>query len=131
MRKILSRLSALILTVTALFTLTSCDEEFYNDYYLEGTWRVVEVSDYRATDYRPGDYLTYYGNGDFIAEGGRDLYQRGYWQLRGSTIYISFSHYDPEIKANIRSIDDDYLILDVTDYEYGTYYTLRLVRDRY
>lgn len=131
MKKIFSRLLAPLLTLVALFTFTGCDEEEWNEIFIEGTWRVVEVSDFSATDYRPNDYITFNANGDFIAEGEPDLYERGYWELHGSAVYISFGYEDPEIKAIVRSINEDYLVLDVTDYEFGTYYTLRLVKDHY
>ena len=66
-----------------------------------------------------------------MTQGYDGLYESGSWDRRGRELYIYFNSYNPEIVAYVRSIDDDYMVLDVDDYTYQSSYTLRLVRQSY
>lgn len=116
------------LVLTLLLSLTSCTEDWLNSRIgrIIGGWRVVEVSG--QSSYRSGDTWRFYANGEFYAEGYPDLVETGEWDSRGREVQISFDGYSTDISAYVRQIDNDYLVLDVTDYTYSTRYTLRFVR---
>lgn len=123
----------LILSAICLLTLTGCEEDWWDARHTDvfGDWRIVEVTGSYNCNYRPGDYWTFYTNGGFMAQGYDGLYESGSWDRRGRELYIYFNSYNPEIVAYVRSIDDDYMVLDIDDYTYQSSYTLRLVRQSY
>lgn len=118
---------ALIFTLTAL---CGCDPDWWDGRTdLDGSWRVVEVSGY--SNYQPGDNWYFYRNGAFSTHGYDLPSENGWWSRRGRSIQISFGERDVDISAYVRDYDNDYMVLDVTDYDYGYSYTLRLVREAY
>lgn len=131
MKTLNTQISALLILLVSLTTLSGCTEDWWDTAAdMDGRWRIVEVSN-SSSNYREGDTWTLYSSGTFIAQGYPDLYEEGYWEQRGRNFYISFKSYEPEIEAYIRGYEGDYMVLDVTDYTYHTYYTLRLVRESY
>ena len=116
----------LLLTLCSAFLFTSCEEDWWD---IEGEWEVVETS--YNSPYRNGDYWVFDDHGYFQTYGYTDLNERGYWDIVGHTIQISFNGYDTDLEAYIRILDDGYMVLDVYDNVYRTRYTLRLVRRSY
>lgn len=129
MKTLQARITVSLIALISLFTLSGCEEWSFNDIY--GEWRIVEVSGDYNCNYQPGDRWFFDSNGDFMARGIDGLYEQGYWERSGKTIYISFESYDPEIVARIKVYDDNYMVLYVDDYTYNSRYTLRLVNDYY
>ena len=130
MKQAIHKLSFLVLTLFTAVSLSGCDED---SWYLAtselcGDWRIVEVTGSYDCNYQPGDYWTFYHNGDFRAQGRDGFYETGYWEQHGRELYFYFEGNNPEMVGYIRSFDDYYMIVDVKDYYYNSRYTLRLTR---
>lgn len=130
MKQTIHKLSFLLLTLFTAVSLTGCDEDawFLSSSELCGDWRIVEVTGSYDCNYQPGDYWTFYHNGDFRAQGRDGFYEAGYWEQHGRDLYFYFEGSNPAMVGYIRSFDDYYMILDVKDYYYNSRYTLRLTR---
>lgn len=130
MKQTIHKLSFLLLTLFTAVSLTGCDEDawFLSSSELCGDWRIVEVTGSYNCNYQPGDYWTFYHNGDFRAQGRDGFYEAGYWEQHGRDLYFYFEGSNPAMVGYIRSFDDYYMILDVKDYYYNSRYTLRLTR---
>ena len=130
MKQTIHKLSFLLLTLFTAVSLTGCDEDawFLSSSELCGDWRIVEVTGSYDCNYQPGDYWTFYHNGDFRAQGRDGFYETGYWEQHGRELYFYFEGSNPAMVGYIRSFDDYYMILDVKDYYYNSRYTLRLTR---
>lgn len=118
------------LALITLMTMFSCDEDWWNDWDgrsdITGQWRIVEATGY--TQYRQGDYWTFYKNGDFDTDGYGTQPERGYWSMNGRrNIQISFGNY-VSMDAYVSTFSGDYMTLNVDDYDSRTSYTLRFVR---
>lgn len=123
------KLSLLLLTLFTAVSLTGCDEDIlFATSDICGDWRIVEVSGSYDCNYQPGDYWTFYHNGDFRAQGRDGFYETGYWEQRGRDLDFYFNSSYPEMTGYIRSYDDYYMVVDVKDYTYNSRYTLRLTR---
>lgn len=130
MKTITTRFAALLLMLTAVLSLASCDENWWNNYTdsdVDGQWRIVEAS--YGSYYEQGDIWNFYSNGNFTASG-PELYEEGYWDRSGRDLLIAIQSYQYNVRARVRSYDGDYMVLDVDDYDNGRY-TLRLVRENY
>lgn len=140
MRKILPRLSIYLITLCTLFSLTSCEEDYWWDDYgddawaaqqLIGQWNIVEAAPWGPGDFCPyerGDVMVFQADG-IMRNYGFDLNEMAYWSVRNRYVYLDFGGgtYD-YVKAYINQMERDYLVLDVTDNAYGgTRYRLRLV----
>ena len=130
MKQAIHKLSFLLLTLFTAVSLSGCDEDvwFLSSSELCGDWRIVEVTGSYDCNYQPGDYWTFYHNGDFRAQGRDGFYEAGYWEQHGRDLYFYFEGSSPAMVGYIRSFDDYYMILDVKDYYYNSRYTLRLTR---
>ena len=85
MKQTIHKLSFLLLTLFTAVSLTGCDEDawFLSSSELCGDWRIVEVTGSYDCNYQPGDYWTFYHNGDFRAQGRDGFYETGYWEQHG------------------------------------------------
>lgn len=132
MKHFQNKILTLLLMLTSLFTLSACDEE---DWWaidtINGSWRVVSTDGYYMPPYQNGDIFYFSPSGDFEARGAGGLNEYGYWEVQSRRILITFDHSGSQLSAYIRQLDDQYMELDVTDYDYNQNYTLRLVRYSY
>ena len=118
------------LALITLMTTFSCDEDWWNNWdgssNITGQWRIVETTGY--TQYRQGDYWTFYGNGDFDTDGYNAQPERGYWRMAGRrNIQITFGNY-VSMDAYVSTFSGDYMTLNINDYDSRSNYTLRFVR---
>ncbi len=127
MKRLKTHFLTTMLCLTAILSLTSCDEDWWTSFNRNfiGRWRVVEVSG--MSNYSSGDYFTFQSDGYFYSDG-YQLNESGQWDSRGRTIDISFNGYNVDLSCYVRQYDNSYMVLDVNDYSYNTRYTLRLVR---
>lgn len=120
------------LALITLMTMFSCDEDWWNDWDgrsdITGQWRIVETTGY--SPYRQDDCWTFYKNGDFDTYGYGTQPEYGLWSMAGRrNIQISFDNgRTVSMDAYVRTFSDDYMTLDVDDYDSRTSYTLRFVR---
>lgn len=120
------------LALITLMTMFSCDEDWWNDWDgrsdITGQWRIVETTGY--SPYRQDDCWRFYKNGDFDTYGYGTQPEYGLWSMAGRrNIQISFDNgRTVSMDAYVRTFSDDYMTLDVDDYDSRTSYTLRFVR---
>lgn len=120
------------LALITLMTMFSCDEDWWNDWDgrsdITGQWRIVETTGY--SPYIQDDYWTFYKNGDFDTYGYGTQPEYGLWSMVGRrNIQISFDNgRTVSMDAYVRTFSDDYMTLNVDDYDSRTSYTLRFVR---
>ncbi len=120
------------LALITLMTMFSCDEDWWNDWDgrsdITGQWRIVETTGY--SPYIQDDYWTFYKNGDFDTYGYGTQPEYGLWSMAGRrNIQISFDNgRTVSMDAYVRTFSDDYMTLNVDDYDSRTSYTLRFVR---
>lgn len=122
------RFSILFIALISLVSLTSCDEDWWDGYSdFDGLWRIVEVSG--SSNYTEGDTWYFQEDGYFETYGYGGLYEKGFWERRGNRIEIYFDSHNPDIEAYVRNFEGDYMVLEVTDYGYGTRGVLRMVKE--
>lgn len=120
------------LALITLMTMFSCDEDWWNDWDgrsdITGQWRIVETTGY--SPYRQDDCWRFYKNGDFDTYGYGTQPEYGLWSMAGRrNIQISFDNgRTVSMDAYVRTFSDDYMTLNVDDYDSRTSYTLRFVR---
>ena len=120
------------LALITLMTMFSCDEDWWNDWDgrsdITGQWRIVETTGY--SQYRQDDCWRFYKNGDFDTYGYGTQPEYGLWSMAGRrNIQISFDNgRTVSMDAYVRTFSDDYMTLNVDDYDSRTSYTLRFVR---
>lgn len=120
------------LALITLMTMFSCDEDWWNDWDgrsdITGQWRIVETTGY--SPYIQDDYWTFYKNGDFDTYGYGTQPEYGLWSMAGRrNIQISFDNgRTVSMDAYVSTFSDDYMTLNVDDYDSRTSYTLRFVR---
>lgn len=120
------------LALITLMTMFSCDEDWWNDWDgrsdTTGQWRIVETTGY--SPYRQDDCWRFYKNGDFDTYGYGTQPEYGLWSMAGRrNIQISFDNgRTVSMDAYVRTFSDDYMTLNVDDYDSRTSYTLRFVR---
>ena len=120
------------LALITLMTMLSCDEDWWNDWDgrsdITGQWRIVETTGY--SPYRQDDCWRFYKNGDFDTYGYGTQPEYGLWSMAGRrNIQISFDNgRTVSMDAYVRTFSDDYMTLNVDDYDSRTSYTLRFVR---
>lgn len=129
MKSLQTRISIALITLLSVFTLTSCEESWWDEYdSMEGRWRIVEVTGDYNCNYQSGD-IWIFEDDLFYARGDDNLNERGHWVRRGNTIRIYMGSQDPDIEAYVRAYEGDYMVLDAIDYYYGSRYTLRMVKE--
>lgn len=120
------------LALITLMTMFSCDEDWWNDWDgrsdITGQWRIVETTGY--SPYRQDDCWRFYKNGDFDTYGYGTQPEYGLWSMAGRrNIQISFDNgRTVSMDAYVSTFSDDYMTLNVDDYDSRTSYTLRFVR---
>lgn len=134
MKTIQKQVAIWMIALVGIFSLTNCDENWWYDwdaqYELPGRWEIREITNTgcQGCPYQRGDVWSFYRNGEFYCDSYRGgYYDRGYWQAYGRNISISFDG-NTNMKAYIRNFDHDYMTLDVNDYDFNIYYTLRLTK---
>lgn len=134
MERIKALLSSWLIVMISVISLPSCDVDIHwwdsiYDSDLYGEWRIQESS-YGAY-YRQGDNWYFASNGMFATAGYGLNSERGEWERRGDEVRIYLTNSNsPSIIAYIRTLDNDYMVLDVNDYDNGRY-TLKLIREYY
>lgn len=120
------------LALITLMTMFSCDEDWWNDWDgrsdITGQWRIVEATGY--SPYIQDDCWRFYKNGDFDTYGYGTQPEYGLWSMAGRrNIQISFDNgRTVSMDAYVSTFSDDYMTLNVDDYDSRTSYTLRFVR---
>lgn len=124
---------AAVLTVALSFT--SCVED--NDYWMAdnfiGTWKVVEIGgDYYNCPYQEGDRFEFNENGTLYTYGRGGFSEYGDWHVGNGYLYIDFDgDRFADVRADVSTMDYDYISLRIDDRTYNTYYSLRLIRKGY
>lgn len=129
----LSRISvvSLLLLLTAFF-FTSCEEVWFDNYYVNitGRWYVRNVYiRLGECPYYSNDRFVFNSNGTFRVTGSHGFDESGYWDVENNVIYMDFNGDGySDIEAYINQATNYRMELDVKDYSYNSRYTLELVR---
>ncbi len=119
-----------LVLLVAVLSFASCEVDVWSDApYIEGQWRIVEVEPYRGVcPYYWDDYMEFRPDGAFYVWG-NGYSDYGYWDYYDRGIRVDFNNdgWDDWV-AYVRQLDDGYMVIDVTDYDYKSEYTLRMVR---
>lgn len=127
--------ACLFAIMTAALSLTSCvaDDDYWIADNFIGTWKVVEVGgDYYNCPYQEGDRFEFNEDGTLYTYGRGGFSEYGEWYVRNGSLYIDFDgDRFADIRADVPTMDYDYISLRIDDRTYNTYYTLRLIRRGY
>lgn len=129
----LSRISVFsLLLLLSSCVLTSCEEVWVNNYYVNitGRWYVRNVY-LRVGEcpYYANDRFQFNSNGTFQVTGSNGFYESGYWDVENNIIYMDFDGDGyTDVEAYINQASNYRMELDMQDYSYNSRYTLELVR---
>lgn len=128
---------AAIMAIALSFTSCIVDNDYRDDLWTSdnfiGTWKVVEVGgDYYNCPYEEGDRFEFNGDGTLYTYGRGNFSEYGEWYVRNGYLYIDFDgDRFADVRADIPTMDYDYISLRIDDRTYNTYYSLRLIRQGY